>query len=107
MHPTTAEWAGLSWAPHGRRIVFSDHANTPTKPRNLDTVRPDGSGFRQVTDFKGVDLRAGCSCSYSPDGDWIVYRRFNERCRSVRGVEDASGRDPPNPRPQDEAPRNG
>jgi Tol biopolymer transport system component len=77
--PYSVDPGGLSWAPHGGRIVFSDHANTPTKPGNLDTVRPDGSGFRQVTDFNGVDLRAGCSCSFSPDGKWIVYRRFNEK----------------------------
>lgn len=76
--PYSVDPGGLSWAPNGRRIVLSDHANTPTKPGNLDTVRPDGSGFRQVTDFNGVDLRAGCSCSFSPDGKWIVYRRFNE-----------------------------
>jgi Tol biopolymer transport system component len=77
--PYSVDVGGLSWAPHGGRIVFSDHANTPTEPGNLDTVRPDGSGFRQVTDFKGVNLRAGCSCSFSPDGKWIVYRRFNEK----------------------------
>ncbi len=76
--PYSVDPGGLSWAPNGRRIIFSDHADTPTKPGNLDTVRPDGTGFRQVTHFKGVDLRAGCSCSFSPDGNWIVYRRFNE-----------------------------
>jgi Tol biopolymer transport system component len=76
--PFSVDVGGFSWAPNGRRIVFSDHANTPTKPGNLDTVRPDGTGFRQLTHFEGVDLRAGCSCSFSPDGRWIVYRRFNE-----------------------------
>jgi TolB protein len=76
--PFSVDPGGLSWAPNSSRIILSDHANTPTKPGNLDTVRPDGTGFRQVTRFKGVDLRAGCSCSFSPDGNWIVYRRFND-----------------------------
>lgn len=76
--PYSVDPGGLSWAPNSRRIILSDHANTPTEPGNLDTVRPDGTGFRQLTHFKGVDLRAGCSCSFSPDGNWIVYRRFNE-----------------------------
>lgn len=69
---------GLSWAPNSKRIILSDHADVLTEPGNLDMVRPDGTGFRQVTHFKGVDLRAGCSCSFSPDGRWIVYRRFDE-----------------------------
>jgi Tol biopolymer transport system component len=77
--PYSVDVGGFSWAPSGRRIVLSDHANHPTDPGNLDTVRPDGTGFVQLTDFKGVDLRAGCSCSYSPDGRRIVYRRFNEK----------------------------
>jgi Tol biopolymer transport system component len=76
--PYSVDPGGVSWAPNGKRIVFSDHANTLSEPGNLDTARPDGTGFRQVTHFKGVDLRAGCSCSFSPDGRWIVYRRFND-----------------------------
>jgi Tol biopolymer transport system component len=76
--PFGVDPGGFSWAPNGR-IILSDHADIPTEPGNLDTVRPDGTGFRQVTHFKGVDLRAGCSCSFSPDGKWIVYRRFNEK----------------------------
>ena len=61
------------WAPDGRHLVISDNANNPDKPSNIATVRPDGTGLRYLTDFQNSARRAYVG-SYSPDGNWIVFR---------------------------------
>ncbi len=45
-------------------------------PGNMDIIRPDGSGLKQVTHYDG-DLGAG-GAVYSPDGRWILYRLQND-----------------------------
>jgi Tol biopolymer transport system component len=61
------------WAPDGRHLLISDNANNPERPGNLATVRPDGTGLRYLTDFQDPARRAYAG-SYSPDGNWIVFR---------------------------------
>jgi len=63
----------IDWAPNGAHIVFSEYQNGG--PGNTALVRPDGSGFVQVTHLNG-DVGAG-GAVYSPDGRWILYRRQN------------------------------
>jgi Tol biopolymer transport system component len=61
------------WSPDGQRLVFTDHADDTTVAANVVTIRPDGSGRRDVTHSTDPQVRAYTG-SYSPDGRWIVYR---------------------------------
>ena len=56
------------WSPDGTRILFS----TARHGRgNLFTVRPEGTGLRQLTHFRGLtNVENG---SFSPDGESIVF----------------------------------
>jgi Tol biopolymer transport system component len=62
------------WAPDGKSIVVTTNADfvRPKEAANLVTIRPDGSGTKQLTKFKvGKNAFAG---SFSPDGKLIVFR---------------------------------
>jgi Tol biopolymer transport system component len=63
------------WAPNGRRLAVTENANhfRPDDSANIVTMRPDGSGLRQLTDFHDGATNAYLG-SYSPDGDWLVFR---------------------------------
>jgi Tol biopolymer transport system component len=63
------------WAPHGRRLVFTDNADFPNPgdSANIATIRRDGTGLRYLTHYRGGNLNAFAG-SYSPDGRWIVLR---------------------------------
>lgn len=61
------------WAPDGQRLVFTDNANDTSRPSNIATIRPNGTGLRYLTDNVQPDQRAYVG-SYSPDGRWIVFR---------------------------------
>ena len=61
------------WAPNGRRLVFTDNADDQTKPANIATIRPDGTGLRYLTDLRTPQERAYAG-GYSPNGRWIVFR---------------------------------
>lgn len=62
------------WSPDGKLIVLTRNAHeTPGKSANLVTIRPDGSGARQLTDYAGGSTNAYAG-SFSPDGKWIVFR---------------------------------
>jgi TolB protein len=62
-----------SWAPDGSRLVFGTHCCDPKNP-TIWTVRPDGTGLRQVTD---PGRRHDFQPVYSPDGTKIVFERDN------------------------------
>jgi len=63
------------WSPDGSHIVLTTNADfvRPGDSANLATVRPDGSGLRNLTRYRGGAVNAFAG-SYSPDGRWIVYR---------------------------------
>jgi Tol biopolymer transport system component len=61
------------WAPDGHRLVYTDNANDLSRPANIATIRPDGTGLRYLTDYQAPNQRAYVG-SYSPDGQWIVFR---------------------------------
>jgi Tol biopolymer transport system component len=74
------------WSPDGSRLVFSDIADPgPTQPVNVWTVRPDGSGPRAVTHFTDPLYRAYVG-SYSPDGNWILFRLEDRHRTEVQGI---------------------
>jgi Tol biopolymer transport system component len=74
-----------AWAPDGRHIVLTAHADYPCAPDaarcvhkspNVATVRPDGSHLRMLTHYTGGE-KGAISGSYSPDGRWILFRVEN------------------------------
>ena len=64
------------WAPDGRHLAITDNGNDLSKPANIATIRPDGTGLRYLTHYRSPELRAYVG-SYSPDGQWIVFRLEN------------------------------
>jgi TolB protein len=58
------------FSPDGK-ILFRSFENEDSRQSDFWTVRPDGSGLKQLTHFKPPTLVL--SASYSPDGGWIVH----------------------------------
>ncbi len=74
--PFTAEVGAKSdWAPNGRGLTYTDHADRPNPgdSSNVAVVGADGTGARLLTRFAGGDVNAFAG-SYSPDGKEIVFR---------------------------------
>jgi Tol biopolymer transport system component len=63
------------WSPDAKLIVLTTNADLvrPGASANLVTVRPDGSGMKKLTNFKGSTVNAFAG-SFSPDGKKIVFR---------------------------------
>jgi Tol biopolymer transport system component len=66
------------WSPDGSRIAIIAHADfsPPGTSANVATIRPDGTGLRFLTHYRGGLINA-LTGSYSPDGRWITYRLEN------------------------------
>jgi Tol biopolymer transport system component len=79
------------WAPDGQRIVITTNADYPGgRSPNVATIRPDGSHLRMLTSYTG-GKRGAFAGSYSPDGNWIVFRVENPDRGKVRALQDSSG----------------
>ena len=66
------------WSPDGQRILFHSNVDGPLGvSANLYTVRPDGTGLRQLTFATGGVVQY-LGSSYSPDGRMITFGRFPE-----------------------------
>ncbi len=63
------------WSPDGKLIVLTTNADfvRPSESANLVTIRPDGTGKRELTHFTGGKKNAFAG-SFSPDGRLIVFR---------------------------------
>jgi Tol biopolymer transport system component len=63
------------WSPDGKLIVLTTNADyvRPNQSANLVTIRPDGSGMKNLTGFTGGTENAFAG-SFSPDGEQIVFR---------------------------------
>ncbi len=83
------------WAPSGNRIVVTTQADYPNgRSPNIATVRPDGSGLKKLTHYRG-GANGAFAGSYSPNGRWIVFRVENlarERFRLYKMRPDGSDR---------------
>lgn len=66
------------WSPDGRRILFHDNTSAdPDVSANLFTVRPNGTGLRQLTFETGGTVNY-LGSSFSPDGRFITVGRRPE-----------------------------
>ena len=80
MGPVSATYPGH----HNGRIAFGVRANGAA---NIFSLRPDGTGMRQLTIGPGFHL---CP-SFSPDGQTIAY--CADRRRRLRDLDDEAERD--------------
>ena len=63
-----------SWAPDGSRITLTPNADFPDHlSPNVATINPGGSDLRYLTHYNAAGA-AAFTGSYSPDGQWIVFR---------------------------------
>ena len=63
-----------SWAPDGSSITLTPNADFPDHlSPNVATISPDGSDLRYLTHYNAGGA-AAFTGSYSPDGQWIVFR---------------------------------
>jgi TolB protein len=65
----------LDWSPDGKLVLFS--SVSPAREgshANLYTIRPDGTGLKQLTKYP--EPKTVGTGSFSPDGKWIVFKRF-------------------------------
>jgi TolB protein len=73
------------WSPDGRRLVFATHPlvvfNFDPVVSNLYTVRPDGTGLRQLTHSTTSNDRA-TQAHFTPDGR-IIYTRVTPAARTL------------------------
>ena len=82
--------------PDSSRILFRSQEEADAERAQLYTVRPDGTGLTQLTNFPYEHKRL-FSASFSPRGDQIVYARANDdKERGDLWVMNADGT---NPRP--------
>jgi TolB protein len=68
-----------NWSPDSQQLVYSFPVGEALE---LFVIRPDGTGLRQLTTFGGTSV---CTPSaWSPDNQWISFRRTDERYWSNR-----------------------
>jgi Tol biopolymer transport system component len=83
------------WAPDGGQIVITPFADFPDdRFPSVATIMPDGSGLRFLTSPTRGDV-ASFAGSYSPNGNWIVFRAQDvnrEGFRLMKMHPDGSGR---------------
>jgi Tol biopolymer transport system component len=93
------------WSPDGRLIVLTTNADhlRPNESANLVTIRPDGSGKKNLTQFTNPTENAFAG-SFSPDGKQIVFRiesgdtyslaLIDRDGRNLRRITTSKGRPP-------------
>lgn len=63
---------GADWSPDGTRILFRSYEDDDERTQSqLHTIRPDGTGLQQLTNFP--DGTVLLSASFSPNGEQIVF----------------------------------
>jgi TolB protein len=90
---TTASALGPVWSPKGDRVAFGVGVNQPRPgrfgPAQVDTVSPDGSGFRRLTPDDNGNYQFP---SWSPDGKRLVVRVANPTTKGLAILDVDSGR---------------
>jgi Tol biopolymer transport system component len=66
-----------SWSPNGKWLAFSrQHSLSGIWHTDIYKIRPDGTGFRQLTDRRGY---SNAEPVWSPDGTRIVFASDRQR----------------------------
>jgi Tol biopolymer transport system component len=83
------------WAPDGSQIVITPYADSPDdRFASVATINPDGTGLQFLTSPTRSDV-GSLAGSYSPNGEWIVFRAQDvnrERFRLMKIRPDGSDR---------------
>jgi Tol biopolymer transport system component len=77
-----------AWSPDGRRIAFGNVGIW-----EIFTIRPNGSGLRQVTHTAGSPSRGASTPTWSPRGDRIAYQLVNLQPQPPSSDIHVTGRD--------------
>jgi Tol biopolymer transport system component len=68
----------IDWAPDGSLIVFSNaHDDARGVVSNVYTIRPNGTGLKQITHERKGSRISDKADSWSPDGEQIMFVRDN------------------------------
>jgi Tol biopolymer transport system component len=67
----------VRWSPNGEWIAFSGNFGEENNNVFIYLIKPNGSGFQQLTNLGGEYL-----FSWSPDSNWIVFDSFDSSDRS-------------------------
>jgi len=62
----------VSWSPDGEWIAFSGNFGEEDNNVFIYLIRPDGSGFRQLTNLGGEEF-----LTWSPNSKWIVFDSYD------------------------------
>jgi Tol biopolymer transport system component len=79
--------AGAVWSPDGRTIAFNRFSTDETETAQVWTVRPDGTGLRQLTRLPG----GAAAPSWSPNGRRLAVQTKPTRTRSDIATIGANG----------------
>jgi TolB protein len=81
------------WSPDSSRILFRSNEEINDERSQYYTVRPDGTGLTQLTNFPFTHRRL-FSTTFSPDGTQIVFAKADAKGRGDIWIMNADGSNP-------------
>ena len=88
--PWALDAANASWAPDGSKLAFNSYYDPhPGESANLFTIRPNGSGMKQITHFTSGAMHV-FGPSWSPSGKYIVWHEVGSEISKLF-ITDAHG----------------